>query len=370
MTQEVFYLILCALVGACWGRFLIVAFQGIEKGVFALSLPAVCSECQTRVPFAFKIPVLGSFLAGDMCQHFVERIPRHYWIIEILTAMAFGGCFLVLRDPFTASLLGTLLGLYGFGLAYDHKHFVLPGLVLYGAIACGVALLVVNPYLTNPALEALAALQGWGIWTKPASVVFQIAGGLSLAAVLLAVKFVGELYFRKTLPLEGTVLQVTAEGVTLVPFNGEEDFTPWKEFPFARLIPMENLHVKLAGAAQARPVGAVEIFDGGVRVDGKEINLEQGPVAISARKLSACRNAMGTGDIWLVLSLGILIGLNLGLFEMLLLASVTGTLHGMYLHHRDRRLPFAPHLIIATAYVILSRYGFAPGLLAGLNIQF
>ena len=71
---------------------------------------------------------------------------------------------------------------------------------------------------------------------------------------------------------------------------------------------------------------------------------------------------MGLGDVLLAPSLGILLGFNIGLFEMFLLASMTGTAHGLYLKRNDRRLPFGPHLMGATAYVILSRYHLAPSL--------
>ena len=108
--------------------------------------------------------------------------------------------------------------------------------------------------------------------------------------------------------------------------------------------------------------GEIEILDGGVRLRGRDLDLGTAPVTVHSTGFVAWRNAMGLGDVMLAPTLGILLGWNIGLFEMVLLASLTGTAHGLYLKRKDRRLPFGPHLTTATAYVILSRYYLVPSL--------
>jgi len=176
----------------------------------------------------------------------------------------------------------------------------------------------------------------------------------------LAIKRIGEYFLRVT--WEGRIqFEISSEGVSSTDEHGHEH-VPWEDFCFTKIIPQRAIRCIRNGTEEVLAVGDIEILDGTVRLRGRDLDLGEGPVTVHAAQCVAWRNALGLGDVMLAPTLGILLGLNVGLFEMLLLASLTGTAHGLYLKRKDRRLPFGPHLTMATAYVILSRYHLVPSL--------
>lgn len=359
MDIHTFYILVVAVIGACWGSFLNAAYYRIEEGLSLIRPQSHCPKCKKTIKPWLNVPILGWFLSGGKCVSCKSPISLHYPIMEFLAAFGFVTCYVLTWQPWVACLLGAAFGFYGMAVIYDHKHFLLPSVALYGAMVALFFAVILDPFAVNPLLtgkphqEATATL---------------IFGGLVIYAALWIIKVLGELYFRKTLPLAGTIVQVSQEGITLIPVDAEKEFTPWSQFSFSKLIPQEDIKVKIAGVETELMSGDIEIFDGGVKIKNEVIDLSEGPVEISAVKLAARRIAMGEGDLLLVPSLGALVGFGMGLFEMLLIASVTGTLHGLYLRRKDRRLPFGPHLILGASYVFLSHFHVVPVLSHCLKI--
>ena len=214
-----------------------------------------------------------------------------------------------------------------------------------------IALAVLRPEATNPA--ATNANVGTAILNH-------FAGGVALLIVIVLVKKLGEHFLRAA--CEGwTQFEITSKGVGISDGCGCE-FIPWEEFRFTKIIPRKKVLCIRNGRAENLEPGEIEIRDGSVRCRGQDLDLGVEEITVQTTEFVAYRNAMGLGDVLLAPSLGILLGFNIGLFEMFLLASMTGTAHGLYLKRNDRRLPFGPHLMGATAYVILSRYHLMPSL--------
>jgi len=292
----------------------------------------------------------GPFLKAA-CSKGRPQISIHTTTVAAVAALMFAGCYLLSKDPISACLLGGVFALYGLIAIYDNFTFAIPNLALYGAMLLAAGIAIFCPSITNPALltHQLAA-----------ATLSLFAGGLALTSVLLAIKNLAESVMSQTVQFDGT-LHVSADGLIMASADGAQEIK-WEEFCFKRIIPIDHLKVQRSGAAETINGGEVEIRDGELRIRGESLELSKGPVAISCQKLLLQRAAMGSGDIYLAPSLGTLIGLNWGLFEMLLMASVTGTLHGLYLKRTDRRLPFGPHLILATTYVFLMHHNLVPSL--------
>jgi len=273
---------------------------------------------------------------------------RTIFIITVATAL---GAYYLTHEVISACLLGATFSFLALGAAHDLRTFSLPIITLQGALMSSVALAVLRPGTTNPAVAhsntTVAALNHFG-------------GGAVIFVGLLAIKRIGE-YFLRVAREGRTRFEISSEGVTIADEHGH-DLVPWEEFCFTKIIPQRDIRCARNGREEVLAAGDIEILDGGVRLRGRDLDLGEGPVIIHATQFVAWRNAMGLGDVWLAPTLGILLGLNVGLFEMVLLASLTGTAHGLYLKRKDRRLPFGPHLTLATAYVILSRYHLVPSL--------
>jgi prepilin signal peptidase PulO-like enzyme (type II secretory pathway) len=260
------------------------------------------------------------------------------------------------------------------GAIFDHQHFIIPDVTLNGTLLLAIALIVAAPGTVFP-----------GISTGLRSKALLLAGGLAGVILLVVIKNVGELFLRRTEEFGGRMI-IDESGIKSIYPNGEKFVTNWQDFLYSKVLPKGNVKVlsaapaslvaiETACALQDRVVDggsiawpsnlteysddSVIIYDESVAINGQKVDLSKG-VEIHADSLCICRNGMGIGDIRLMASLGILIGANFGLLDMLFVASCTGTAHGLHLRRKDRRLPFGPHLMVATAYVIASRYKVVP----------
>jgi len=374
MTLQTFYTIITGAIGACWGSFLNAAFYRESNRVSLSHPPSHCPNCKKEIPFCYNIPILGWVFTGGKCFNCRGPVSLHYPAIELLAAAVFVGCQFIVGAPLPACLLGALITLYALGAIFDHRHFILPDVTLNGALPLAFALIVAAPGAVFP-----------GAPNNLGSKIMLLLGGLAGISILFIIKSVGQMFLCRTEEFGGRMI-IDKDGIKSTYPNGEEFVTKWPDFLHSKVIPRGNVKVvseqpaslvavETAHALQdqvgdgGQPDGppdlaeygedSVVIYDEEVKVDGRKIDLSKG-IEIRADRLHLCRSAMGAGDIRLMASLGMLVGVNWGLLEMLFFASCTGTAHGLYLRRKDRRLPFGPHLMIAAAYVIASRYKAVP----------
>ena len=351
MTANTISLAVTAALGACWGSFLNSAYHSTLAGMSPVTPPSPGPNCKTSVKPWCNVPVLGWLLRRGRIASSPKPASFRKPVVEFLAASFFAGCYSLTHDGLSACLLGAVFTLYALGAACDHQTFFLPGITLQGALMAAIALAVLRPEATDPA--ATNANVG-------TAVLNHFAGGAALLIVILLVKTIGEHFLRAA--CEGwTQFEISLKGVTISDGCGCE-FIPWEDFRFTKIIPRKDILCIHNGRVENLGPGEIEIRDGSVRCRGHAFDLGEETITIQTTEFVAYRNAMGLGDVLLAPSLGILLGFNIGLFEMFLLASMTGTAHGLYLKRNDRRLPFGPHLMGATAYVILSRYHLVPSL--------
>jgi prepilin signal peptidase PulO-like enzyme (type II secretory pathway) len=235
--------------------------------------------------------------------------------------------------------------------------------MIVGAALFAFALVMVNPQVAYP-----------GLPDDQDSRAMMAAGGIGLAVLLLFVKFAAQLFYQRTEDFGGTML-INDKGVKSTYPNGEEHFTPWSEFYYQQVIPRGAVKVLKAISlysapsdnvdigAQSGPLAvsddAVSINDEKVTINEASMDLKHG-IEVQSEKLYTCRSVMGMGDIKLALGLGMLVGLNAGLFRLIFVASLIGILYWLCLRRKDHRLPLAPSLMVATVYVIAVRHGILP----------
>jgi prepilin signal peptidase PulO-like enzyme (type II secretory pathway) len=355
MTPNTISLAVTAALGACWGSFLNGAYHSTLAEMPLVTPPSHGPNCKTSVKPWFNVPVLGWLLRQGRRASSQEPARFKKPTAQFLTASFFVGCYCLTHDALSACLLGAVFTLYALGAACDHQTFFLPGITLQGALVAAIALAVLRPEATDPVATNA---------NVRTAILNHFAGGAALLIVIMLVKKIGEHFLRAA--CEGrTQFEISSKGVAISDECGCE-FIPWDDFRFTKIIPRKDILCIRDGKAENLEPGEIEIRDGSVRCRGHglDLGLDLGEekITIQTTEFVAYRNAMGLGDVLLAPSLGILLGFNIGLFEMFLLASMTGTAHGLYLKRNDRRLPFGPHLMGATAYVILSRYHLVPSL--------
>ena len=349
ITLNTYNTIVTGVIGSCWGSFLNAAYYR-ESVHMSLSKPGShCPKCKATIPLYLNIPVLGWLFSGGKCFNCKQSISIHYPAIEAIVAGLFLACLALVHTPVSACLLGALISVYILGALYDHQYFLLPNVTLNGALLLALSLIAITPATVYPGIVA-----GW-----PGSL-SMLMGGLILTGGLLSVKYIGEIFVRKTEKFGGEIV-INKQGVQCKYPDTKILNISWQEFAFNKVVPRGNVSITQNNTKSQYPDNSVIIYDGYVKLNAQTLDLSQ-DITIAADNLYVCRNAMGMGDIRLVPSLGVLIGANWGLGEMFFLACLTGTAHGLYLRRQDRRLPFGPHLMLATAYVIASRYHLVPGI--------
>lgn len=351
MTANTISLAVTAALGACWGAFLNSAYYSTLAGMSLVTPLSHGPNCKTSIKPWFSVPTLGWLQGQGRCASSKEPASFKKRAVEFLTASCFVGWYCLTHDALSACLLGAVFTLYALGAACDHQTFFLPGITLQGALVAAIALAVLRPEATNPTVTNA---------NVGTAILNHFAGGAVLFIVIVLIKKLGEHFLRAA--CEGwTQFGINSKGIGISDECGCE-FIPWEDFRFTRVIPRKDILCIRNGKAEHLEPGEIEIRDGSVRCRGHDLDLGEQAITVQTTKFVAYRNAMGLGDVLLAPSLGILLGFNIGLFEMALLASTTGTAHGLYLKRNDRRFPFGPHLMGATAYVILSRYHLAPSL--------
>jgi len=351
VTANTISLAVTAALGTCWGSFLNSAYHSTLAGMSPVTPLSHGTNCKTSGKPGCNVPVLGWLLRQG--QRATSQKPASFRksVVEVLAASFFVGCYCLTHDALSACLLGAVFTLYALGAACDHRTFFLPGITLQGALVAAIALAVLRPEATDPVATNA---------NVRTAILSHFAGGAALLIVIVLVKKLGE-HFLRAACAGWTQFEISSKGATISDGCGCE-FIPWEDFRFTKIIPRKDILCIHNGRVEKLEPGELEIRDGSVRCRGHDVDLGEEKITIQTTEFVAYRNAMGLGDVFLAPSLGILLGFNIGLFEMFLLASMTGTVHGLYLKRNDRRLPFGPHLMGATAYVILSRYHLVPSL--------
>jgi leader peptidase (prepilin peptidase)/N-methyltransferase len=142
--DEVVILIVAVLLGLALGSFLNVCVIRLPRGESVVAPPSHCLGCTAPIRVRDNVPILSWVLLRGRCRDCGAGISIRYPLVELGSALIFGGCFLL----FGANLRGAGMAVFCwmlFGLALmDAETFLLPnaftapgiGLgVLYGALS-------------------------------------------------------------------------------------------------------------------------------------------------------------------------------------------------------------------------------------------
>lgn len=316
------------VLGLVCGSFLNAVIHRLPRGV-GLSHPrrSFCPQCGRSLPWYENIPVFSWLLLRGRCAGCDARISARYPFVEALSA----GLFLLLWwtfPPAVAAAYMVLVALLVAGTFIDLEHMILPDSLTLGGAVAGVVLATLVPGL----------LPGETWDARLRSSLF--GAGVGFAA-LFAVVELGKLAFgRKRLDLEPAenFRLALREGKPFLLIAGEE----WElEDFFYR--PTDELEVHIEGG------GLWRFSPRGLARDGENLAYADcDGVAGSARAVVVPREAMGFGDVKLMLTLGAFLGWPGAIFSIAA-GSVVGAVAGVALLALRRvdeagRIPFGPYL--------------------------
>jgi leader peptidase (prepilin peptidase) / N-methyltransferase len=333
-------------LGCIVGSFLNVCIYRMPLELSIISPPSYCPHCKYSIPFYLNIPLVTWLALHGRCKNCGASISPRYFIVELLTGIAFLSCWLEFGNPHHSLPTLALALVYAIFLAglicatfIDFEHFIIPDEITLGGMVLGFALSLLLPALHDTNSLSLA------LWRSA-------LGILIGAGIIYGILRLGKLLFGRqklALPTD-TIIYFTDTAVCL----------PDREIPYddifyrksdtivlkARTVELvdrsyRNVIVRLSPAA-------LQIGEENIRPD------DVAHLEAMCSEITLPREAMGLGDVKFMGAIGAFIGWQGAVFS-LMVSSMIGAAVGIVLillrkREWSSRMPYGPY--IAAAAVI------------------
>ncbi len=347
-------------LGCIVGSFLNVCIHRMPRDMSIVTPPSHCPHCKYSIPFYLNIPLVTWLVLRGRCKSCGAPISPRYFIVELLTGVAFLGCWLkfgVLGQPFPSLLVALAYAVFLAGLIcatfIDFEHFIIPDEITLGGVVVGFIASVLLPSLHDA--ETLTV----GMWRS----LLGVAVG---AGLIYAILRLGKLLFgrqRLKLPVE-----------TKIVFTETALCLPDKEIPYEELFYRKSDAIVL----HAR---TMELVDRGyadvtvrlsptvLEIGGEKINPDDVPyMEAMSSEIILPREAMGMGDVKFMAGIGAFIGWQ-GVVFSLAVSSIIGAAVGVLLILMQKRawssrMPYGPYIALAAVIWVFGGKKFFDGLFA------
>ncbi len=329
--------------GCIVGSFLNVCIHRMPLGMSIVTPKSHCPHCKYSIPWYLNIPLVTWLALRGRCKNCGAPISARYFVVELLTGVAFLCCWLAFGDaghPFPSLPVAFVYAVFLAGLIaatfIDFEHFIIPDEITIGGMAVGFA-----------ASFLLPALQG--ATTLNVGMRRSFTGAAVGAATIYAILRLGKLLFgrqRVKLPVDAKIV-----------FTETSVHLPDKEIPYEELFYRKSDVIALRARTlelvdrgyqdvlvRLSPM-ALEI--GGEKIDPETVAYME---AVTA-EIILPREAMGLGDVKFMGAIGAFIGWQAVIFSLMLSsmigAAVGVTLIAMRRRAWSSRMPYGPFIALA-----------------------
>ncbi len=165
MTEKIIVFIFGSLVGS----FLNVCIHRMPLGESIVKPRSHCPKCNKMIPWADNIPFLSYIILRGKCRYCKTPISLRYFVVELVTALAFLGCFMLYGLSF--NFFFYLVFICGLIVAtfVDIRHRIIPDEISVGGMVAGFILssasgLKAGDFSFHPMLNSfLGIIVGGGI---------------------------------------------------------------------------------------------------------------------------------------------------------------------------------------------------------------
>lgn len=331
-----------AMFGACIGSFLNVVIYRLPLGL-SVNEPSrsFCPTCKEPIPWYLNIPILSWLMLRGRSACCNTPISVRYWLVEVATALLFGlvAWYFAVDDIITQALLCAWVAAMLATLCTDWEHMVVMPVLMVVAAAAGVLVSLLSPWFTGDALE------------PEEGILLSLLGAVVGFAFFRLVGWAGTLAFgRRHRNFDA------AQGWKLHQAEGEDDivldFADGESLRWSRVFAeSSNTLTLLQGGLEDGRGGTGDIAfsaDAAVLADGTRVALEDvESLSGTCGGYRSRQAAMGSGDAWIAMGIGALLG-----WEGVLFSLVAGSFIGLALAVVSRvgfgkPMPFGPALILA-----------------------
>ena len=328
------------VLGLMVGSFLNVCIHRMPLDESVVSPPSHCPHCKYSIPWFLNIPLVTWLYLRGKCANCGAAISIRYFLVELLTGIAFLGCWMAAGHRSPGLALVYCLFIAGLIVAtfIDFELLIIPDEITIGGMVAGVICSLLVPLLHRK--TAIAA----SIWES-------LVGMAVGASVVYAILRAGKLAFGQ-------------EKVQLPP-GSEVIFTETAIVLPGQEIPYEGLFYRGGDTVSVEAV-RVELCDRcyrDVRIRLTETRLsigedEMDPAAVpymsvTTDKVILPREAMGLGDVKFMAAIGAFLGWQAVIFS-LFFSSIVGAAVGIVLialkqKSLQSRLPYGPYIAVGAA---------------------
>lgn len=330
--------------GAMVGSFLNVCIHRLPLGKSIASPSSHCPHCEYAISWQLNIPVASWLYLGGKCQNCGAPITIRYLLVELLSALAFLGCWLAFGHQ--SAWLAIVYALFLAGLIIatftDFEHIIIPDEITVGGMVAGFCCSLLLPSLHGEVNVGASLRQS-------------ALGIVSGAGVIYAISRGGKLVFgrkKHALPADSTIT-FTEEAVHLA---GE--VIPFEDL-FYRSSDTIVLHAHtLELADRGYKDVQVRLTPTSLRVGDEELNPEDVPfLEAVTTEIVLPQEAMGLGDLKFMAAIGAFLGWQGVVFSLVASSFIGGFLVGLPLvlvgrRELSSRLPYGPYIAMgATLWI-------------------
>jgi len=338
-----FWSVVFFALGCIVGSFLNVCIYRLPLGLSIVTPPSYCPQCKYSIPWWLNIPLVTWLALRGRCKNCGAPISPRYFVVELLTGLAFLGCWLEFGSPdhpYSSMLLALTYAAFLAGLIcatfIDFEYFIIPDEITLGGVGVGLVASLLLPSLQHENSLWLGLL-----WSA--------IGAAVGAGIVQLFRWMGKLLFGrqrlKVPPKSKIIFSETSLHLPDREISYEEIFyrKSDKIVLHARTVELidrgyENVTVKLSPAALA--------------IGDEKINPDDVPyLEAESAEIILPREAMGLGDVKFMAAIGAFIGWP-GVVFSLFASALIGLVVYVPLILAGRRewssrMPYGPYIALA-----------------------
>ena len=353
-----FWSVVFFIFGSMIGSFLNVCIYRMPLGQSIVSPPSHCPHCNYSIPWFLNIPLLTWVYLGGKCRNCAAPISMRYFLVELLTAIAFCCCWIAFGHASAWLALIYCIFLAGLIVAtfIDFEHFIIPDEITFGGIVVGFLCSFLFPPLHGQGSLLLGM--------KRSALGIAVGAGLIYGILRLGKLLFGRLRVR--LP-EGGRIVFTETALQL----------PDQQIPYEEVFYRSTDAIRF----QASILELVDRCYKDVRVRLSPSQLQIGEETLSpetvphmeavSSEVVLPREAMGLGDVKFMAAIGAFLGWKAVIFS-LMVSSMIGSFVGItsiLLRKQawSARLPYGPYIALAATIWVFWGHGFVEAWLMGMR---
>jgi leader peptidase (prepilin peptidase)/N-methyltransferase len=325
-------------LGCIVGSFLNVCIYRMPLGLSVVMPPSHCPHCKYAIPFYLNIPLVTWLALRGRCKNCGAEISPRYFIVELVTGIAFLGCWLAFgaKSPAIAIVYSIFIAGLICATFIDFEHFIIPDEITLGGIVAGFVASFFLPQLHGVNSHGAGMLQS----------LIGIVGG---AAIVYAILRLGKLLFgRQKIKLPADTKIIFSE--TCVHLPGREISYDEIFYRKSDTIVLQAKTVELVDRGYANVT--VQLSPAALKIGDEEIAPDDVPyLECVSREIILPREAMGLGDVKFMAAIGAFIGWQ-GVIFSLAVSSFIGAAAGVGLilvrkRAWSSRMPYGPYIALA-----------------------